>query len=168
MPAFISWALPVQGHPRWGKRLQRRLPVPGLILTTSTGSRPTRRFKLQGHMNPDCVISGWMGSSGDALISRFQLIIWLHTPAELRIRRLKARELANFGKRILPGGDMYENHQEFLDYSAQYDDGGMDIRSYARIKEWLEQATCPVMELDGRRTTESLAAEVILKLKEIC
>ena len=117
--------------------------------------------------NPDCVISGWLGRSGDVLISRFQLIVWLHTPTELRISRLKAREFAHFGERILPGGDMHENHQAFLDYAKQYDDGGMAIRSYARQKEWLEQATCPVMELDGCRTTESLVAEVLQKLQEI-
>jgi len=117
--------------------------------------------------NPDCVISGWLGRSGDVLISRFQLIVWLRTPTELRIRRLKARELANFGERILLGGDMYETHQSFLDYAGQYDDGGMDIRSYARQKEWLERAACPVLELDGCRTTESLAADVLLKQKEI-
>jgi len=117
--------------------------------------------------NPNFVLSGWMGRFGNPLISRFQLIVWLHVPTELRIRRLKAREFANFGERILPGRDMYENHQAFLDYAGQYDDGGMDIRSYARQKEWLEQAACPVLEMDGCRDTEVLAAEVLLKLKEI-
>ena len=117
--------------------------------------------------NPDFVLSGWMGRFGDAYISRFHLIVWIHTPTELRITRLKARESAHFGERILPGGDMYETHQDFLDYAKQYDDGGLDIRSYARIKEWLEQAVCPVLEMDGCRDTEALAAEVLLKLKEI-
>jgi len=114
--------------------------------------------------NPRCVISGWMGSAGDAFLSRFNLIIWLHVPTELRIRRLRAREATRFGLRILPGGDMYETHQAFLDYAGQYDEGGMDIRSYARQKKWLEQAACPMLELDGARGLEELVAEVALWL----
>ena len=114
--------------------------------------------------SPRCVISGWLGGWGTAFLPRFDLIVWLRAPTALRIERLKAREAASFGARILPGGDMHENHQEFLDWAGRYDDGGMDIRSYARQKEWLEQATCPVMELDGGRALDALIAEVAMLL----
>jgi len=114
--------------------------------------------------NPNCVVSGWLGDWGISFMPRFNLLIWLHTPTELRIERSKAREAAQFGARILPGGDMYRNHQEFLDWAGRYDDGGMDIRSYAWQKEWLEQATCPVMELDGSKQLDALVAEIAMML----
>lgn len=114
--------------------------------------------------NPHCVISGWLGRAGNAYIHRFGWIVWLHVPTELRISRLKAREAARFGPRILPGGDMHETHLAFLEYAGQYDAGGMDIRSYARQKQWLKQAVCPVLELDGSRATEMLAEEIASRI----
>jgi hypothetical protein len=62
-------------------------------------------------------------------IPLFELVVFLWIPHNVRMARLRRRELARFGERILPGGDMCEQSQAFLAWAALYDEGGLDIRS---------------------------------------
>ena len=75
------------------------------------------------------VISGSLCGWGDVAIPRFELVVFLWVPPDMRMARLHRREHARFGTRILPGGDMYEVSQAFLTWAAAYDEGGLDIRS---------------------------------------
>lgn len=94
-------------------------------------------------------LSGSLTDWGDLFIPRFDLVIYVSAPVEVRLRRLRAREHEQFGARILPGGDMFEEHQAFLDWAMQYDTGGMDMRSEAMHRAWLKQLPCPVIRADG-------------------
>lgn len=82
------------------------------------------------------VIAGSLVDWGDELISLISLAIRVETDTRIRIKRLKNREREHFGERIDIGGDMYENHQEFLDWAAAYDDGAIDMRSKVKHDEW--------------------------------
>lgn len=99
----------------------------------------------------DCVVSGSLTGWGDVIAPRFYLVVYVATPTALRLERLKKRESRRFGARILPGGDMYEEHQAFLAWAARYDTGGMEMRSARHHRAWLEQLSCPVIEVDGAR-----------------
>ena len=74
------------------------------------------------------VLSGSLVGWGDALIPDFTLAVRVVTDTPTRLARIKQREYARFGARILPGGDMYDHHQAFLQWAAGYDDGGLDTR----------------------------------------
>lgn len=50
------------------------------------------------------VLSGALDGWGDPLIPRFSLAVRLEVEQSVRLERLRARELAAFGERILPGG----------------------------------------------------------------
>lgn len=102
------------------------------------------------------VISGSLTDWGDVLIPLFTLAIRVETDTEVRLERIKAREKMNYGTRIAPGGNMYENHIKFLDWAAAYDKGGVDMRSKAKHDEWQKQLTCPLITVDGSLPTESL------------
>jgi hypothetical protein len=67
------------------------------------------------------VVSGALCGWGDVAIPRFELVVFLWVPQEVRMERLHLREQARFGERILPGGDMYESSQAFLAWAASYD-----------------------------------------------
>ncbi len=95
------------------------------------------------------VISGSLVDWGDVLIPFFTLAIRVNTDTAIRIERLKKRERAHFGNRIDAGGDMYENHQKFLEWAASYDNGGLDMRSKAKHDEWEKLLPCPRIILDG-------------------
>ena len=113
-----------------------------------TAKRPVdERLRL---MNADIdaaekgvVISGSLTGWGDALIARFTHVILLNTPTKVRLERLRQREYAYFGERILEGGNMHESHLAFLDWAAQYDTGDVTMRSKVCHDEWMKQLPCP-------------------------
>lgn len=97
------------------------------------------------------VVSGSLLGWGDVIIPRLYLVVYVATPTDVRLERLIKRETQRFGARLLPGGDMYEAHQDFLAWAARYDTGGQEMRSAARHRAWLGQLSCPVVTVDGTR-----------------
>lgn len=95
------------------------------------------------------VISGSLTDWGDELIGLFTLAIRLETDTNIRIERLKKREREAFGSRIDAGGDMYQNHMEFLEWAKMYDEGGIDMRSKAKHDQWQKLLRCKLLILDG-------------------
>lgn len=84
----------------------------------------------------------------------FSLAIRVETDTDIRIERLVRREQLRFGNRIDIGGDMYENHQEFLNWAAAYDNGGIDMRSKAKHDEWQIKLGRKCILLDGSMPLE--------------
>lgn len=82
------------------------------------------------------------------------------TDTSTRLARIKQREYARFGARILPGGDMYDRHQAFLQWAAGYDAGGLDTRSAVLHNEWQKQLACPILTVDGTAPLAETAARV--------
>lgn len=100
------------------------------------------------------VISGSLTDWGDELIPLFTLAVRLVTDTETRIDRLKRREKQKFGERIMPGGDMYTNHMEFLDWAGKYDTGSVNMRSKAKHDEWQKLLLCRQIVLNGADALE--------------
>ena len=99
--------------------------------------------------NQKSVISGSLCGWGDVFIPYFDLAIFVDTLTELRIRRIKEREYSKFGNRILPGGNMYDKHTEFIEWAKGYDIVGVEQRSRALHMEWMKKLKCPVAIIDG-------------------
>lgn len=112
----------------------------------------------------NAVLSGSIAQWGNELIPLFTLAIRLVTDTETRIKRLRQREFNRFGNRILPGGDMYEEHQDFLQWAAQYDDGDITIRSRRMHDEWQKQLQCPLLLLPGTAPLEDNTQRVLQAL----
>ena len=106
------------------------------------------------------VISGSLTDWGDPLMPLFTCAIRLVTPTEVRLKRLRQREYARFGARILEGGDMYGAHLVFLDWAAQYDTGDVSMRSRACHDTWEQGLSCPILRLDGTQPLDELVAAV--------
>ncbi|MDJ0973997.1 MAG: AAA family ATPase [Planctomycetota bacterium] len=80
----------------------------------------------------------------------FDLVVFLTVPAEVRLARLRARELERFGpERLGPGGDMHTTHLEFMAWAERYDTAGVEQRSLAVHEAWLGEVPCPVLRVDG-------------------
>ena len=107
------------------------------------------------------VLSGSLTGWGDLFIPLFELVVYVHTPTDIRLQRLHERELRQFGARILPDGDMFEEHKKFLEWASQYDDGPTDMRSAAHHREWLTQIPCPILRLDGTAPAEENLERVV-------
>ena len=110
------------------------------------------------------VLSGSLCGWGDVAITLFELVVFLSIPHDIRIERLRRREHARFGERILPGGDMYETSQAFLAWAASYDEGGVDIRSRQRHDQWLSTLPCPILCFEGEYTIEEQLAVLMVEI----
>ena len=106
-----------------------------------------------------CVISGSLCGWGDLFIPKFDLVLYVDLASETRIKRLVASEFETFGERIRPGGDMYQQHKDFLEWAARYDTSGLQQRSRKLHMEWLKKISCRIINIDG-----SLDLESILKI----
>lgn len=102
--------------------------------------------------SPRWVLSGSLCGWGDPLIPEFELVVFLVVPSDVRLTRLRAREIARYGlDAIAPGGSRHQAYVEFLDWCAGYDGGGLDMRSRALHEAWLAALPGPVLRLEGDR-----------------
>jgi adenylate kinase family enzyme len=94
----------------------------------------------------------WDAQSEDS----FDLIVFLQAPAEVRVARLRARELAQFGR----------VDEEFIAWAAQYDEGRMDGRSLPRHLAWLESRRCPIIRLSSTRPVAEMMSSIRQQLPD--
>ena len=111
------------------------------------------------------VLSGSLCGWGDVAIPLFELVVFLWIPSEIRMGRLQRREQERYGERIMPGGDMYEKSQEFLDWAASYDTGGLDMRSRQRHEQWLSSLPCPIVCMEGEYAIEEQLAVMMAAIQ---
>ncbi len=117
----------------------------------------------------DCehfVMAGSMNSFHEHFDPFFELVVHLHADAQIRVKRVHERELNLFGERILKGGDMYEEHQKFLDDVAGYDygRGGCTLQQH---EIWLKSLNCMVLRLDGAHPLEENQNIIVKSYRDI-
>lgn len=113
------------------------------------------------------VISGSLADWGDELIPLFTLVIRLVTDTEIRIERLKIREKQKFGDRIMPDGDMYTSHMEFIEWARKYDTGSINMRSKAKHDEWQKLLICKQIVLNGADELEENFRKVQTEINSV-
>jgi hypothetical protein len=100
---------------------------------------------------PSIVVSGSIYGWGAEVEDAFDLVVFLRAPVEVRVARLRERELGRLGR----------VDEAFIAWAAQYDVGEMPGRSLARDLTWLESRNCPVLRLSGTDDVEALRASVL-------
>ncbi len=90
-------------------------------------------------------LSGSLFGWGDVFIPLFDLVVFLYIPADLRMARLRAREIARYGEAaIAPGGAMHASSTAFLQWAAGYDEGDLEKDSEYRCLQHAQRvARCP-------------------------
>ncbi|SFM26202.1 Adenylate kinase [Gracilibacillus orientalis] len=112
---------------------------------------PERRRMLEKDLSlyENWILSGAVCGWGDNFKSYFDLVIFLWTPQDIRIERLKKREFQRYGNEILPGGSKYEQSKTFLEWASLYDSAGMEVRSKTLHKDWMADLSCPTLKIEG-------------------
>jgi adenylate kinase family enzyme len=85
------------------------------------------------------VVAGSVVGWGAEIEDGFSLIVFLSVPTEVRLARLKQRELDRFGK----------VDASFLHWASQYDEGRLPGRSRAIHEQWLSSRACPTIRISG-------------------
>jgi adenylate kinase family enzyme len=112
------------------------------------------------------VLSGSLDGWGDPLIAQFDLVVFLHTAQAIQLNRLRAREAKRFGAdAVAAGGWRHHETEEFIEWASQYDDGGLDMRSFEKHQAWLAALPCTVLRLDGARPMPELVSEVVAAMQ---
>ena len=113
------------------------------------------------------ILSGSLCGWGDVFIPRFDLVIYLWIPKDLRLKRLTEREKQRYGeKQILEGGSMYQSHKKFMEWAGNYDEGDLNIRSKMLHKQWISRLECEVLELEGDLTINERIEAVLQYMKK--
>jgi adenylate kinase family enzyme len=94
----------------------------------------------------------------------FTMMVFLTVPTPIRIERLRLREYARFGDRIRERGDMYDAHEEFIEWASRYDEGGIEGKTLARHEAYLTGQSCPIIKLDGMLSAERAVDSICLSL----
>jgi adenylate kinase family enzyme len=97
------------------------------------------------------VLAGSILNWGVEIEDSLSLIVFLTVPAEIRVARLRERELQRFG-RVDP---------DFLAWAAQYEEGTREGRSRSKHEAWLAKRSCAVLRIDGDTSTEWRLAQVL-------
>ncbi|MCL2158148.1 MAG: AAA family ATPase [Oscillospiraceae bacterium] len=122
-----------------------------------TVTRPRERYEalmladIEKHGS--FVLSACTGDFGDKIESLYKLAVYIEAPLELRIERVKQRNLERFGERVLEGGDIHKQQLDFVDFVAK--------RPLTKIKQWAKTLACPMICIDGtedwRKSAETIA-----------
>ena len=73
------------------------------------------------------------------------------------MQRVKKRSYEKFGDRILPGGDLYEQEEQFFQFAAS--------REENTVEEWIQYLTWPVLKIDGTKPVEENVNFLLEKVK---
>ncbi len=110
---------------------------------------------------PEWVLSGSLCDWGDPAIPLFTLVVFLWIPADIRMKRIKEREVSRYGVEALsPGGWFYTNHLDFMAYAESYDSGGLDIRSRGLHEQWMRKLPCRLLRIEEPISTQEQIARV--------
>jgi adenylate kinase family enzyme len=103
------------------------------------------------------VLSAVIADYGAEIIRRFDFAVILDVPHDLRLARIKQREIERFGGRVLKGGDMYAMQQKFY--------GKCAARPEDYVEQWAKNLACPVIRVDGTRDVRDTAREIVEYIK---
>ena len=99
-------------------------------------------------------------------IKSFDLVVFLYLPADLRIERLRKREVERYGDVILRDPIRRKAHEDFIEWAEDYDAAtGIAGRTLHAHESWLWMLDCSIMEIRGETPVEE-RIERILRRKE--
>lgn len=130
----------------------------GYIYSSSRSREEVEKLLLcKINDNGNFVLASVKGDYGQAVYPFFQHIILIDVPGDIRLHRVKNRSYLKFGDRMLPGGDLYEQEQQFFSF--------VETRSESTVEEWLKTVNCPVIRVDGTIPVEENIRYITEQLK---
>lgn len=117
---------------------------------------------------PRWVLGGSLVGWGEPRQAAFDLAVFLWLPPALRLARLRHREHERYGDAIFTDPTRAAQYQKFLAWAAGYDDSPVGgHRTLANHSTWLNQLSCPVLELRGDLSVAQRVARVAAQLREL-
>lgn len=96
----------------------------------------------------------------------YDLVIFLLIPPQIRIERLRKRELERYGDVIYKDAERNRLFKEFINWACGYDDNSTKGRTLFTHQQWLKTLHCPVLKLEGDLSVEERSELVLLRLDQ--
>ena len=134
---------------------------------TCTPAERTERLMSDVKKYPDFVIAGTIFSNSNLFEPFIDLAVFISTPVEVCAKRVRIREYARWGERVLPGGDMYKVtrfHGDAGDYIAnaqKYETAEVSKFGRKLHEQWIATLPCPVIHVDGTKSVSENADGII-------
>jgi hypothetical protein len=106
------------------------------------------------------VLSGSI-SAWDIHDVEFTHAVLIDIGVELRLKRLKVRERERFGHQIDPGGDMHNEHTEFMKWAASYESGEQPGRNLPLEKTFMAEHCIHVLSIEAQQSVDELEKMII-------
>ena len=104
------------------------------------------------------VLASVHGNYGERVAAMFTGAVWINTPKEIRMERVRNRSYQKFGDRILPGGDLHDKEEYFFNMVSK--------REESYVTEWLDSMNIPVIQVDGTEPIEKSIKIIELHFKK--
>lgn len=111
------------------------------------------------------ILSGSVINWGALWLNMFDLVVFLYIPHDIRMQRLKSREMERYGNHIFTDPKQAAKYQAFIQWASGYDDNSTNGRNLQAHQTWLNQLSCPVLEIKGDTTVEERMEMVLEKMK---
>ncbi len=106
---------------------------------------------------PRWVLSGSLTSWSETFIPYFDCVIFLSLNDELRLKRLRHREVTRYGEDALSeGGVHYKAYSAFMNWAKQYENVTFDGRSRSVHEKWLSKLECQIIRLNSEYEVDEL------------
>lgn len=105
------------------------------------------------------IISAVNADFGKKINLLYECVIYLKVPLDTRLKRVKQRAYDKFGDRVLVGGDMYEQEQEFFDFVVK--------KTMEKTDEWAKCLFCPIIYTDGTKPIDETIGLLLTKLEDL-
>ena len=92
------------------------------------------------------VLSALTGDFNDQIMAYYDLAICISAPLNLRLKRIKNRAFLQHGHRVLQGGDMHDQENEFFNH--------VKSKSLTSIEAFKAKLNCPIISIDGENNLE--------------
>ena len=93
--------------------------------------------------NPCFVFSAVNGDMTPKINEKYDFVVYLDVPLDVRMKRIRKRSIDKFGDRVLSGGDMYDQEENFFALAEK--------RTPDKIENWLKTLSCKFIRLDGTK-----------------
>jgi len=114
------------------------------------------------------ILGGSLVGWGHEWLTAFDLAIFLWLPPAVRLSRLQQREHTLYGDKLITEPARAAQYHTFLTWAAGYDDNSSGgNRTLANHRRWLNQVTCPTLEIRGDLSVEQRLMLVHHQLTEL-
>ena len=111
---------------------------------SSRKSEEVERLLLEDIKQNSCfVFSAVNGDMTPEINENYDLVVYLDVSLDVRMKRIRQRAIDKFGDRVLPGGDMYDQEENFFAFAEK--------RTPDKIENWLKTLSCKSIRLDGTK-----------------